>query len=61
MSLVGNLEELGFGELLQIVILSRKTGVLSLSSSGRDGSVFFRQGRMEKSLLERRLSERGTP
>ncbi|MDD2849312.1 MAG: DUF4388 domain-containing protein, partial [Desulfuromonadaceae bacterium] len=29
MSLVGNLEELGLGEILQIVSLSRKTGVLS--------------------------------
>lgn len=46
MSLEGNLEELGLGELLQIVSLSRKTGVLSLSSKGRDGSVFFRQGQV---------------
>jgi hypothetical protein len=60
MSLVDNLEELRLGELLQIVGLSRKTGVLSLSKCGRDGSVFFRQGQMEKSLLERQLSERGT-
>ena len=46
MSLVGNLEELGLGEILQIVSLSRKTGVLSISSDGRDGSVFFRQGQV---------------
>ena len=46
MSLEGNLEELGLGEILQIVSLSRKTGVLSLSSKGRDGSVFFRQGQV---------------
>jgi CheY-like chemotaxis protein len=46
MSLVGTLEELGLGEILQIVSLSRKTGVLFLSSSGRDGSVFFRQGQV---------------
>ena len=46
MSLVGNLEELGLGEILQIVSLSRKTGVLSLCSRGRDGSVFFRQGQV---------------
>lgn len=46
MSLVGNLEELGLGEILQIVSLSGKTGVLSLSSRGRDGSVFFRQGQV---------------
>jgi CheY-like chemotaxis protein len=46
MSLVGTLEELGLGEILQIVSLSRKTGILSLSSKGRDGSVFFRQGQV---------------
>lgn len=46
MSLEGNLEELGLGEILQIVSLSRKTGVLSLSNRGRDGSVFFRQGQV---------------
>ncbi|MDD2271513.1 MAG: DUF4388 domain-containing protein [Desulfuromonadaceae bacterium] len=46
MSLVGNLEELGLGEILQIVSLSRKTGVLSLASGGRDGSVFFRHGQV---------------
>lgn len=46
MSLVGNLEELGLGEILQIVSLSRKTGILSLCSRGRDGSVFFRQGQV---------------
>jgi CheY-like chemotaxis protein len=46
MSLVGNLDELGLGNILQIVSLSRKTGILSLSSRGRDGSVFFRQGKI---------------
>ena len=46
MSLEGNLEELGLGEILQIVSLSRKTGVLSLSKFGWDGSVFFRQGQV---------------
>lgn len=46
MSLAGTLEELGLGEILQIVSLSRKTGVLSLSSRGRDGSVFFRHGQV---------------
>ncbi|MDD2582319.1 MAG: DUF4388 domain-containing protein [Desulfuromonadaceae bacterium] len=46
MSFVGNLEELGLGEILQIVSLSRKTGILSLSSAGREGSVFFRNGQV---------------
>lgn len=44
MSLAGKLEDLGLGEIFQIVSLSRKTGVLSLNSRGRNGSVFFRNG-----------------
>src|SRR6266567_2113268 len=44
MSLVGNLEDLGLGEILQIVSLSRKSGVLSLHSREREGRVVFRQG-----------------
>ncbi|MBC8017407.1 MAG: response regulator [Verrucomicrobia bacterium] len=44
MSLVGNLADLGLGEILQIVSLSRKTGILSLHSGDREGSVVFRQG-----------------
>lgn len=46
MSLVGNLEDLGLGEILQIVSLSRKTGVLTLQSRGREGTVVFRQGQV---------------
>ncbi len=60
MSLVGTLEELGLGEILQIVSLSRKTGVLSLKSRGRDGSVFFRQGqvvRASSSTYQQSLGE----
>ncbi len=60
MSLEGNLEELGLGEILQIVSLSKKTGVLSLSSKGRDGSVFFRQGlvvRATSSYFQQSLGE----
>jgi len=60
MSLVGNLEELGLGEILQIVSLSRKTGVLSLHSKGREGSIYFRQGqvvRAASSLFQQSLGE----
>ncbi len=46
MSLVGNLEDLGLGEILQIVSLSRRSGVLSLSSRGREGRISFRQGQV---------------
>jgi len=50
MSLVGNLEELGLGEILQLINLSRKTGVLSLHSRGREGSIVFKQGLVVKAL-----------
>ncbi|BCA80023.1 DUF4388 domain-containing protein [Desulfuromonas sp. AOP6] len=46
MSLVGNLEDLGLGEILQIVSLSRKSGVLSLHSRGRQGWIYFKNGQV---------------
>lgn len=46
MSLVGNLEDLGLGEILQIVSLSRKSGVLQLNSLDRDGRVIFHDGQV---------------
>ncbi len=46
MSLVGNLEDLGLGDILQIVSLSRKSGVLALHSRGREGQIVFRQGQV---------------
>ena len=50
MSLVGNLEDLGLGEILQIVSLSRKSGVLQLNSRGRDGRVIFRDGMVIRAM-----------
>lgn len=52
MSLVGNLEDLGLGEILQIVSLSRKSGVLSLYSRGREGKIVFRQGQVIRALID---------
>ncbi len=46
MSLVGNLEDLGLGEILQIVSLSRKSGILDLNSRDRCGKVIFRAGQV---------------
>lgn len=46
MSLVGNLEDLGLGEILQIVSLSRKSGVLTLESLGREGKIVFLEGQV---------------
>lgn len=51
MSLVGNLEDLGLGEILQIVSLSRKTGILSMRNNGKEGSVVFRQGQVVRANL----------
>lgn len=52
MSLVGNLEDLGLGEILQIVSLSRKSGVLTLFSKGREGKILFRQGQVIQAAME---------
>ncbi|MEJ2200260.1 MAG: DUF4388 domain-containing protein [Desulfuromonadaceae bacterium] len=46
MSLVGNLEDLGLGDILQIIGLSRKSGVLSLQSHGREGEIIFLHGQV---------------
>lgn len=48
MSLVGNLEDLGLGDILQIVSLSRKSGVLSLSSRNREGKLVFLDGQVTR-------------
>jgi CheY-like chemotaxis protein len=46
MSLVGNLEDLGLGDILQIVSLSRKSGVLALNSRDREGKLVFLNGQV---------------
>jgi hypothetical protein len=46
MSLVGNLQDLGLGDILQIVSLSRKSGVLCLQSRNRQGRVVFLNGQV---------------
>jgi CheY-like chemotaxis protein len=40
------LEDLGLGEILQIVSLSRRSGALSLQSRGREALVIFRTGQV---------------
>jgi len=44
MSLVGSLEDLGLGDILQIITLSRKSGALLLRSDDGEGRVIFRSG-----------------
>ncbi len=46
MSLVGNLEDLGLGDILQIVSLSQKSGVLLLANGQREGTIVFINGQV---------------
>lgn len=66
MSLVGNLEDLGFGDILQIVSLSRKSGVFLVHDGARKAKIIFRGGQVisaftnfEGQDLCRRLQDRG--
>ncbi len=46
MSLVGSLEDLGLGDILQIISLSGKSGVLHLRADLGEGRILFDQGRI---------------
>lgn len=48
MSLVGNLEDLGLGDILQIVSLSRKSGELILRGPNREGRIIFKNGQVNR-------------
>jgi hypothetical protein len=52
MSLVGSLEDLGLGEILQIISLSRKSGCLRLRSEEGKGWILFRDGEIRAAELE---------
>jgi hypothetical protein len=52
MSLVGSLEDLGLGEILQIISLSRKSGRLRLRSEDGKGWILFRDGEIRAAELE---------
>ncbi len=46
MSLVGRLEDLSLGEILQIVSLSKRSGLLRLEAPGGKASLFIRAGKV---------------
>jgi hypothetical protein len=52
MSLVGSLEDLGLGDILQIIHLSRKSGVLVLRSDHGEGQIVFREGLIHGAFLK---------
>ena len=66
MSLAGNLEDLGLDDIIHIVNLSRKSGILILRSRAHEGLVVFRHGQVVRArasctatLLGEVLKERG--
>jgi hypothetical protein len=44
MSLIGSLEDLDLGDILQIIYLSQKSGALVIRSDAGEGRILFRQG-----------------
>ena len=44
MSLVGNLEDLGLGDIFQIIFLSRRSGVLTIRGKAVEGKIYFKDG-----------------
>lgn len=52
MSLVGNLEDLNLGDILQIISLSQKSGVLSLRTGGGEGRIVFVGGLVRGAAVE---------
>ena len=51
MSLVGSLEDLGLGDILQIISLSGKSGELLLRSGDGEGRILFDQGRIRTAYI----------
>jgi hypothetical protein len=51
MSLVGSLEDLGLGDILQIISLSGKSGVLVLRADGGEGQISFDNGLIRSAFL----------
>ncbi|MCL4558390.1 MAG: DUF4388 domain-containing protein [Deltaproteobacteria bacterium] len=46
MSLIGSLEDLALGDILQILSLSRRSGVLYLTRKGEEGKIVFADGQI---------------
>src|SRR5215470_15925942 len=52
MSLVGSLEDLGLADILQIVSLSRKSGMLVLRSDSGNGRIVLRDGLVQGAAIK---------
>ena len=52
MSLVGSLEDLGLGDILQIVSLARKSGRLLLRTDGQAGRIVVLEGMVRGAAIK---------
>jgi hypothetical protein len=52
MSLVGSLEDLGLGDILQIVSLSRKSGLLVLRADAGEGRIVLSEGQVRAAFVK---------
>ncbi len=52
MSLIGSLEDLGLGDILQIISLSQKSGVLSIRGDDGEGQIVLRDGLVRGASLK---------
>ena len=52
MSLVGSLEDLGLGDILQIVHLAAKSGVLRLRNEFGEGQLVFQRGMIHEAYVK---------
>jgi hypothetical protein len=52
MSLLGSLEDLGFGDILEIIHLSQKSGVLSIRGDAGEGRLVFQAGLVRLASLK---------
>ncbi len=57
MSLVGSLEDLGLGDILQIVSLSRKSGLLMIHSEEGEGRIVFCDGLVRAAYVKGEASD----
>lgn len=57
MSLVGNLEDLSLGDIMQIISLSQKSGVLALDGDEGSGRIVFRSGLVQAACVKGRSDD----
>ncbi len=57
MSLVGNLEDLGLGDIFQILFLSRRSGILRIRGEAAKGDLYFKEGLIISAVIDGPMKE----